>query len=1754
MEEQHYDEFTDDSVKEDDASGRQHGVNLDDNTELRKKSSQTIDSKNLDDFDEEDKERTHANRNQKKSVMEENLKSFQDDGECMKYMRESMQITKKNTLNNFDEKKRNEQDCNTKNVEVESKSMVEDNSHDFNKENKSKDDKHGEHVEDESVKKQNGPSTKDAGESIEGSEESNAKLGETLSQLCASLNLNVESKLTLKHLRTVDNHMFTGDNLTSTDQIPGYILKTLMIADYHVREFTLKPLNSNERGEVSNELNEDIEDTGSDARDSDSESGNEIESVERINPVDALIGIFHCSDIFLRQDLAVKLSACQLSIPFILPHPETPEERIIILHSTLEKIKKSWKGASSEDSAKEVYVTEHPFPVVSFIRVGNVTMSKSSLMNKIISDANGDHEFFFHKNMEGGDVERKFVNGLVELVWYLPGGCDKNTLKNEICFANLRGDAEKFKKQLDILREISNILCILLPSEMPDERTKNFLKEALLCKGKIILIFNEKRRNEAKKFYNGLKNEHSAKLSLFTKSQKSSEFKFLQNMRNAIQRKINETEVKSLVNLGLWPKKNGAYLDDEKDYVDFGKTVETWFPWGNEKAKKLFKLQLHVPALADLERKKHNPSLCRNIKTVTDLTKVKEDLEKEKEAQMESLAKMDENVLNFLKSLAVMNEHELVGSLHQVKYLLDKVSLSVITKLLQQYSQKKGKNYNLQCEEEERLKELEASISHTSFGLEHIFRELAQLYQLKNDVTFDYACAAANILLSGEPLELLDGDSRYLPLDWFDAVYKILERKTNNARIYVISVLGIQSSGKSTMLNTMFGLEFPVSARRCTRGAFASLVPVSEQLKYDSNFDYILIIDTEGLRGLVDPKLREHDNELATFAIGVADVTILNIFGENQNEMKEFLEMAVHAFLKMKLVKEKKSCKIVHQNVAATDAEKMDRRNLKQDLDKMAKLAAAQENCEDQLQKLDDIIAFDEKEDVFYIPSLLKGSPPMAPINPDYGKALQNVKEKIVKEMCSKRMVNFTLSSFCNRVKSLREAMLKENLIFHLRNAIETRAYAALDKKFFEKSVEVMINGIAETEQSIHRKFKRCSTQKELENCWVICRVDIVNKANELETKMEEAIREFFKNSEDRSTLEQWKKDVLVKIKRYKRDREISLLASCQDIFNYLQQRQHITEKQQMYEKQLLNEAKNFVIGQNIKNEEEFKEMFKKEWQKWINTIPPCKEVKQKVDEHMVTVLLQENSELKDDMESKLSSVNSKLSTFLDQDFAIDETMLSFSISAKIVNVVDHNKGKAVFHATKIKDKAITSGQQFAEKISINSDRYSKNDLVLMYYEITSVIKKETEKDSIKFEKSLICDILLHSFAQALPIFEEMEERYVKLHDHRSNLEEKLRPTLEIYFINHFKKIDKEVSAATSIVNVLQEPIKSELNEGIAIEVHKKLVSESIFQNKSSFHASVLIELGKKGNFELFVPYFQNPVKFLKEKLKESVEKICLNKKSSLVKTLLKQKGEKLKSDILSAIDVTNKHVKDKLKQEKREWNITKWIERFVKECSSLAITKEMFGVATMDEDLKEPYLFDMKVPELVSNFIQSLVDVELDSETIINWQPPLYERLFTSIFGCQALCPFCQVLCDQTNDHSKPSDNYHNLTTLPKHSTKLHRPLGLIGFHNKKTKILSHETCPNRVAGRLKFTLSDTNNKEYFYKDYQSVNNYYKSWSIPPDRSFETFKYWKWFMVKFSKELAKHYGRTEAHDIPRAWKKVTFDEAIEQLKKEYKL
>ena len=1551
--------------------------------------------------------------------------------------------------------------------------------------------------------------------------------------LLNQLKLNSDVKFGLKEARLVDNNTINEKTLTSTNEIPKYILEKLMIVDYQARAFKLNFEQKFDESDDEDEVQE---------------------SIHTVNPMDAFLVMFHCSDDFLRQDLCIKLSACQLSVPFLLPDPAQPSEKITMLLWALEGIKKSWKTRTDNNQqsrAQHVFVLQHPFPIVSFIRIGKNGISKSVLLNKIVSDVNGYHDFFFHKDCKGGGIERKIIDGLVELCWYLPGERKNQAFQKEICFANLRGDARSFSKQLSILTKISDVIFLLLPTENPKQTAKTILMKIAKTKTNIFLVFNEKPQEDAKQYFDHFKQEHRGKVSFLHRSAQANEDDFVDVIRQKVQKGISTFKSIPLKEAASLANECGINLDEKSDVNSLWReSIRPWIEKGPKDAKIQLKLQTHVSAIASLERENFCPKPQANK---SENERTDEIFQKQQElriSQKQSFAKMDEQICGCLNRIAVMDDIERQYALTILKHNLDKMSLKVLGSLQVQYreawlniqvikKQQKldGAESHSLTEKEKDLKRLESTIMESSFGLEHIMREIAQMFQLTEFNLSNYAGAAADMLLSGQPLELMDGDSSYIPFKWFNAVFSKLVRKTNNAKVFVISVLGIQSSGKSTMLNTMFGLEFPVSAGRCTRGAFASLIPVSDSLKSASNFDYVLIIDTEGLRGSGDPEVRQHDNELATFAIGVADLTIVNIFGENYNDMKEFLEIAVHAFLKMKLVKEKRICQIVHQNVAAVEASDIlttERITLKRKLDDMAKLAAIQENCAHAFQELNDILSFNENDDVFYIPNLLQGSPPMAPVNPDYGRAVQIVKEKIISLMCSPERYNHAISQFQKRVCDLWKAILRENFIFSFRNTIEVRAFTSLDQKYFEEHVK-LVTEMTELEKKIQVSLMR-SLPDAREDIWSVSQIEIRDKAEELGNKMEKAMKDFFETNEDKATLEQWQENIMNKISYLRECQMMDIMRNCQACFHYWESRKEVDSKKQTCKSVLLAKARKFISSmEDTDDVEKCKAKFEQEWQRWIEEVPSCADKQVDVNQVMLNVLIYTDKKLAGLMKRKCQTKGCTVLKFKD----ISPTMkqhLEVGMWEKFLQIFRDNP-QLVMDAERIRDDAIHAAFDFAQFASRSGARCRRDDLLVMYHNVTTTIHKGTKERKFKFPDSLLCDTLLFVFANTYNIFFEMEERYIRERDIRGELERSLKLELQKYFLNMCKEMKKEVRAATLMADVLQEAMELELNRSMGPAVAGEILKKNEFQSKGQFHASILIQLGGENKFESYTEYLRNPVTFLRKKLIKSIENYCLANQEDSVNILLENEVKKIEDKVLEAISVANKQAKLS-----DATTFFLWREVFVDNCTTLAVTVDMFDVAAIDDDLKDFEMFESHLAKLVKEYLQDLVQRGVDSLVYESWNPAPHEKLLDLMFGCQECCPFCKGLCDQTvRDHAGG------------HSTRIHRPQGLTGYHDENTKILEKRICTTMVDSDWRFKNVDTSDEWHPYKEYQTVNDYYKSWAIPPDQSFEASTYWKWYMATYAQQLATYYG-VQPPEIPLAWKSISFQDATNQLREEFNL
>ncbi|CAK82859.1 unnamed protein product (macronuclear) [Paramecium tetraurelia] len=197
------------------------------------------------------------------------------------------------------------------------------------------------------------------------------------------------------------------------------------------------------------------------------------------------------------------------------------------------------------------------------------------------------------------------------------------------------------------------------------------------------------------------------------------------------------------------------------------------------------------------------------------------------------------------------------------------------------------------------LKKNLEDIAYRNIGIEMFWRELIAINQRSlNNTWIDPAEKAYEMIKKGEPFELLDGDSLKINEKFLE---QLKNRFTNvgKEKVLVLSVLGPQSSGKSTILNKIFGCHFWTSVGRCTKGINLNLLKIQFKEQFNYLFDYILILDSEGLQNpnQVDP---EFDKKIALFVLAMSDIILINVKGDIHQQFKNLVEMCIFTLVSMK--------------------------------------------------------------------------------------------------------------------------------------------------------------------------------------------------------------------------------------------------------------------------------------------------------------------------------------------------------------------------------------------------------------------------------------------------------------------------------------------------------------------------------------------------------------------------------------------------------------------------------------------------------------------------------------------------------------------------------------------------------------------------------------------------------------------------------------------------------------------------------------
>ncbi|XP_064267532.1 interferon-induced very large GTPase 1-like isoform X2 [Passer domesticus] len=1552
-------------------------------------------------------------------------------------------------------------------------------------------------------------------------------------------------KMGMGDFRTICKTSLQHSQPSEDKELPFYYLEKLLTVDYQVRYLTC--LDESNQGLApmpkTGEQEHQQSDSFENFLDKMMEAAPECASRDgHVHPMDLQMAIFHCADDFLRQTLATKLAFCQLALPLLLPNPSTSHIEFPLY--ALSQIQRSWKEV--EKSGKQVQIKSYSnklifqaqTPIVSFIRIGSsASSSKSQLLNALLSKRK--HDTFFHRHCRGSTKEHLLMEGLVEIAWYCPRASPDDTFERCVAFCNLHGDARDHGAQLQFLQEVSAVNVALVSDwEHMDSRGKKLLQDLWQSERPLLCLLTEKENiapgQISKKITIGIKNRNEAELmghltktigNLLEGSNPC--FSLEACMDKARQHGfIVDADQPACVTAKAKAKELVELLKKEKLSEIKSKLLplqgKLWYQWC-QKDKELTRLQ-----------EKRNRSIEHH----------RSQIESEKNTirrkQLERAFPLNPLMKSFLGFLQAQPADTKKYFLQWMKAFMHEVSRGRLEELRRNYhklwseilSRKKSKKKPSGNDASvSRLDALSDEINDSSIGLENLLREVGQIYEAlqfmnsKNESFDKLPEIAADLMVSGYPMELMDGDASYLPLRWVGAIFDSLIERLGDKRVFVLSVLGIQSTGKSTLLNAMFGLQFNVSAGRCTRGAFMQLIPVGEELQQDLGFDFVLVVDTEGLRAIemANKQSLNHDNELATFVIGVGNITVINIFGENPSEMQDVLQIAVQAFLRMKKVNLSPSCLFVHQNVGEATAKEQNmegQRRLQEKLDKMTVVAAQQEFCD--ISSFSDVIAFDVNTHIHYFAHLWEGNPPMAPPNPAYSQNVKQLKSQILqaaKNQSQRSILRF--SSLKDRIGDLWNALLNENFVFSFKNSLEIAVYRKLETAFSQWTWRLRSH-ILDVQMRLDNKIRNGDLQN-------VTREHLEELVRETSDAIEKEVEKYFREDNDRGILVQWKSSTELKLKELKEALLHETKKKCENLIELQKEQRKLNARKLQYEDELLSKSRELAVSLKGKSlsERELEDNFTLVWNQWIEEVslaaPPPERVD--IDAEIEDVLVEHFKE---------PGIHARIRSFpRGRGFPFDPEKHIMKKKCGVIQGFLSIFKTDVINFQHITDNIIACVKANIAKKEEEKRDYSRNFIHEILNEVQKGVNSVPSNAKCTFNREYSIDLSLYLCKIAAERFKAMHEAFRKSNDPVVYLSSKREDFFQCFQIS--------CQGATSIIIFalfLCDKIEPALRRAVYERTAKDIAEDMQGQfpdfqgNRANLEVCILKYLAEQENFEDFKQYLMSPKQFFESYIKTQVRNYCLDG-SRRLGMFLDSSLDYLYRKILSAVSKSTQIVKDR---KDREDKISLWLGEFCRELSEVINLPRSDLKGIEHQEVTDIEFLHRAMAQHLAALRDKLMKELADADLSLFPREP-HTILAEHFSGCWEQCPFCGAVCTNTmRNHDG------------KHQVVFHRPEALKGWRKYGTDQLVIDICSSRVASDISFILHD--DRRFPYKRYWDAGPPFSTWNILPDSSMQA--YWKWFVSHFRTQLEALYnGKFHGiGEIPEAWQRITKEEVLSELEK----
>uniref|UniRef100_A0A3P9H7V7 Si:dkey-202l22.6 n=1 Tax=Oryzias latipes TaxID=8090 RepID=A0A3P9H7V7_ORYLA len=644
------------------------------------------------------------------------------------------------------------------------------------------------------------------------------------------------------------------------------------------------------------------------------------DSLSIINPLDLVTSVFMSSNPFLQQEIAVHMMQCQFAVPLVLPNID-PEKSGKFHLWPLRGVIGKWKSHSQETSGRfqEVHLATTNMPNISCVKLGYFGVSKSQVLNHVLNGHKFCRETFVHRGMNGGQMPRRLSNGLVEVGWYVPNGEACDIFPVPVTISNLRGNASAHEKCLQLLCKTSSVIVVFCGNLQ--EKEKQLIVTCKEMASKLLLIdFSDTERsdNRAAEF---VELPRESVLPANTLSEQEVAAKLSDMLKELLPGSLKHVTLEAAATFASELDIDGDEGPVCKKAMAAVEEVLKGFDEGpaNFQIKQLPLQGALWSKLTELDKEeskqrkrgnepdpmlqKEKRDILASLESLDSRENTQEHLSKEKESIHISSERNVQSVASENQVSADSGETENCESEPQHQSELASATTDHSTASAKQIKQKVShENGVSSCSES-------FEPDSPSLGLENFLREMGLIFELthtgpnsRTQNVLRLPSMAADLLLYGVPLELMDGNASNIPTCWLSCVFAELKHRLPQERLRtrVLTNLGKHNANHQDFFSTLFGVKFPEERGTTKKGMYIAVLEVPIHFRQELGCDFLFLINIVGLcSSSADNKLNRlmYDNEMATIATAVSEVLMQNCSPQNGKEHENPFTVMVNALL-----------------------------------------------------------------------------------------------------------------------------------------------------------------------------------------------------------------------------------------------------------------------------------------------------------------------------------------------------------------------------------------------------------------------------------------------------------------------------------------------------------------------------------------------------------------------------------------------------------------------------------------------------------------------------------------------------------------------------------------------------------------------------------------------------------------------------------------------------------------------------------------